>query len=260
MIAFTRAVPSTIVGCELTHLAREPIDLAVAVAQHERYEVALREVGMSVTRVPARDDLPDSVFVEDTAIVLDEIAVMTRPGAPKRRDEVESVRDVLAAHRPLASISEPSTLDGGDVLVLDRDVYVGLTARSSLSGVQQLRAILSPLGYTVRAVPVGGCLHLKSAVTRAGARLLVVNPEWVDPATFAGWETLPVDSREPHAANVLWLGSVTIVPEAFERTNARLARATDVRLVPVPASELAKAEGGVTCCSLILNNRPSADY
>ena len=259
MIAFTRAVPSTIVGCELTHLQRAPIDLAVAVEQHERYEAALRGAGISVTRVPARDDLPDSVFVEDTAIVLNEIAVLTRPGATTRRGEVESVREMLAAHRPLASIAEPATLDGGDVLVLDRDVYVGLTARSTLSGVQQLRAILSPLGYTVRAVPVGGCLHLKSAVTRAGSRLLVLNPEWVDPGTFDGWEAQPVDSREPHAANVLWLGSVTIVPEAFERTNARLARATDAKLVPVPASELAKAEGGVTCCSLILDNSSNPD-
>ena len=259
MIAFTRAVPSTIVGCELTHLEREPIDLAVAVEQHDRYEAALREAGITVMRVPARDDLPDSVFVEDTAIVLDEIAVMTRPGAKKRREEVETVRELLAGHRPLASIAEPATLDGGDVLVLDQQVYVGLTARSSLSGVQQLRAVLSPLGYTVQGVPVGGCLHLKSAVTRAGKRLLVANPEWVDPRVFEGWDVLPVDATEPHAANVLWLGSVTIVPEAFARTNARLARATDAKLVPVPASELAKAEGGVTCCSLILNDGPSAD-
>ena len=252
MIAFTRAVPSTIVGCELTHLEREPIDLAVAVEQHERYEMALRDAGIAVTRIPARDDLPDSVFVEDTAIVFDEIAVLTRPGAQKRRDEVESVGEMLVAHRPLARIAEPATLDGGDVLVLEKNVYVGLTARSTLSGVQQLRALLSPLGYTVRAVPVAGCLHLKSAVTRAGTRLLVVNPAWVDPAVFEGWDVLPVDATEPHAGNVLWLGTVTIVAEAFARTNARLARAGDARLVPVPASELAKAEGGVTCCSLVL--------
>src|SRR5687767_14889659 len=109
MIAFTRAVPSTIVGCELTHLEREPIDLAVAVEQHERYEMALRDAGVAVTRAPARDDLPDSVFVEDTAIVLDEIAVLTRPGARMRRDEVDSVGEVLAAHRPLARIAEPAT-------------------------------------------------------------------------------------------------------------------------------------------------------
>ena len=255
MIALTRAVPSTICSCELTHLSREPIDHALAVEQHGRYEDALREIGATVTRLPALDRLPDCVFVEDTALVFDEIAVMTRPGAMSRRDEVASVRAALEAHRPIAAIDEPATLDGGDVLVLEKDVYVGLTPRSSLSGLQQLRAILAPLGYTVHGVPVTGCLHLKSAVTRAGARLLVANPLWVDPGLFGGWDVVPVDSREPHAGNVLWLGDAMVVAESFQRTNAALARVSDCRLVPVPASELAKAEGGVTCCSLILNNQ-----
>jgi dimethylargininase len=252
MIAFTRAVPSSITRCALTHLSREPIDVDVARAQHERYESALRDAGVDVTRLADRDELPDAVFVEDTAVVFDDIAVLTRPGMESRRGEVESVREVLAAHRPLATIEAPATLDGGDVLVLDREVLVGLTPRSNILGVQQLRALLTPLGYEVRAAPVRGCLHLKSAVTRAGTRTLVVNPSWVDPALMPGWETVVVDAREPHAANVLWLGSTTIVAEAFERTNAALARATDSQLVTVPASELAKAEGGVTCCSLLV--------
>lgn len=253
MIAFTRAVPSTIARCELTHLAREPIDLSLAIEQHGQYEAALRAAGVTVTRIPPRDAFPDSVFVEDTAVVLDDVAVLTRPGAETRREEVESVREVLSAHRPIATIEAPGTLDGGDVLVLDRDVYVGLTARTGLSGMQQLRAILSPLGYSVRGVPVRGCLHLKSAVTRAATRKLVANPSWVDPALFEGFDVIPVDAREPHAGNVLWLGDAMIVAEAFPRTNAVLARETDSRLLPVPASELAKAEGGVTCCSLLLS-------
>ena len=252
MIAFTRAVPSAIVRCELTHLAREPIDLGLAQAQHNQYEDALRAAGVEVTRLVPQDDLPDSVFVEDTAVVLDEVAVITRPGSLSRRDEVESVREALARHRTIASIEAPATLDGGDVLVLDREVLVGLTPRSNLSGMQQLRARLAPFGYEVRAVPVRGCLHLKSAVTRAGARTLVANPSWVDPALMPGWEVVPVDPREPFAGNVLWLGATTIVAESFVRTNAALARSTDSTLVPVPAGELAKAEGGVTCCSLIL--------
>jgi dimethylargininase len=254
MIAFTRAVPSTITRCELTHLSREPIDIDIARAQHDRYESALRAAGVDVRRLPDCDDLPDAVFVEDTAVVFDEIAVLTRPGMESRRAEVESVGEALAAHRTLATIEAPATLDGGDVLVLERDVLVGLTPRSNILGVQRLRAILAPFGYEVRAAPVRGCLHLKSAVTRAGTRTLVANPSWIDPALMPGWDVIPVDAREPHAANVLWLGGTTIVPEAFERTNAALARATEGQLVTVPASELAKAEGGVTCCSLLLTD------
>ena len=130
-----------------------------------------------------------------------------------------------------------------------------MTPRTTISGMQQLRSALEPHGYRVSAVPVRGCLHLKSAVTRAGERTLVLNPEWVDPALFADWEIVTVDPREPFAANVLWLGSTTIVAEAFTQTNAALAKVVGNGLIPVPASELAKAEGGVTCCSLLLNTR-----
>ena len=164
------------------------------------------------------------------------------------------MRTALSARRATAQIEEPATLDGGDVLVLNREVLVGLTPRTNLSGVQQLRAILAPLGYSVRGIPVRGCLHLKSAVTRAGERTLVANPSWVDPALMPGWDVIPVDAREPFAGNVLWLGASTIVAEAFERTNAMLAREVDGTLLPVPAGELAKAEGGVTCCSLIVSS------
>lgn len=252
MIAFTRAVPRSIADCELTHLERECIDLGNARAQHERYEAALRAAGAEVVRLPARDSMPDSVFVEDTAIVFDEVAILTRPGAESRRGEVESVRDALAEYRALETIEAPGTIDGGDVLVLDHDVFVGLTPRSNGEGVEQLQSLLAPFGYRVRGVPVHGCLHLKSAVTRAGLRAVVANPAFVDPTRFEGWEVIPVDPSEPYAGNVLWLGDHTIVAESFVRTNARLARETDSVLLPVPASELAKAEGGVTCCSLIV--------
>ncbi len=254
MIAWTRQVPEAITRCELTHLEREPINLARARVEHGLYEAALASCGVDIRHLPPRDDLPDSVFVEDTAVVLDEVAVLTRPGAASRRDEVPSVRDALAAHRALRSIEGPGTLDGGDVLVLERDIVVGLTPRTNLTGIRQLREHLAPFGYTVTPVPVRGCLHLKSAATRAGPRLVVVNPSWVDPAAFPGWETVPVDPREPFAANVLWLGGSMIVAESFARTNGMLSRVTESRLVPVPASELAKAEGGVTCCSIVLRD------
>lgn len=252
VIAYTRQVPASIGQCELTHLARRPIDLHRARAEHDAYEEALGDLGVVVRRLEPRDDLPDSVFVEDTAVVLDEVAVVARPGAPSRRPEVASVREALARHRPVAAITAPATLDGGDVLVLDRDVLVGRTGRTNEAGAQRLASILSPFGYRVRVVPVTGCLHLKSAATRASPGAVVVNPAWIDVAGFAGWDVVAVDPAEPFAANVLWLGAVTLAAEAFPRTNERLARVAGTRVVTVPAGELALAEGGLTCGSLIV--------
>jgi len=252
VIAFTREVPSSITRCELTHLAREPIDVMVARVEHARYEEALRGVGVEVRRLPPADDLPDAVFVEDTAVVFDELAVMTNPGAASRRPELGSVAEALGAFRELRQVEPPATLDGGDVLVLDDDVVVGLTARTNHEGVARLAAILEPYGYRVRGLEVSGCLHLKSAVTRAGPRTIVLNPEWVRPADFPGWNVIRVDPGEPYAGNVLWLGAATIVPEGHPRTRKRISRSAGVETVSVPAGELAKAEGGVTCCSLVL--------
>ena len=188
MIAFTRERRRRrSIDVSLLTSRASPIDIDVARTSMTLYEGALRDAGVDVRRLPPRDDLPDSVFVEDTAVVLDEVAVVTRPGASCRRDETESVRERARANvRTIATIEGPATLDGGDVLVLDREVLVGLTPRTNLSGMQQLRSLLAPFGYEVRAVPVRGCLHLKSAITRAGTRTLVVNPSWIDPRAGAG--------------------------------------------------------------------------
>lgn len=252
MIAWTRDVPSTIGRCELTHLARAPIDVMVARVEHARHEEALRNAGVEVRRLPPLDEQPDAVFVEDTAVVLDEVAVIARPGAASRRTEVDSVRAVLEAHRHLEAIEAPATLDGGDVLVLERDVLVGLTSRTNAEGARQLTGILAPHGYRVRGVALTGCLHLKSAATRCGPRTVIANPGWVDVTAFAGWNVINVDTHEPWAGNVLWLGATTIVPDGYPRTRKRLARSAGAELVAVPAGELAKAEGGVTCCSILL--------
>src|SRR5688572_29484443 len=164
-IALTREVPPSIVHCELTHLARTPIDLARAREEHAAYEAALATLGCEVRRIAPAPELPDSVFVEDAALVLDEVAVLMRPGAASRRDEVGSVAGALAPYRPLLRIDAPGTLDGGDVLRSGRRVYVGQTPRSNAEGCRQLQALLAPYGYDVRAVAVQGCLHLKTAVT-----------------------------------------------------------------------------------------------
>jgi dimethylargininase len=252
-VAFTRAVPLSIQHCELTHLSREPIDYAKAVAQHDQYEEALRRFGCRVERLPDAPDLPDSVFVEDAAVVLDDVAVIARPGAESRRPEVEAMVAALRPHRPLAFIEAPGTLDGGDVLVTAGKVFVGISGRTNDDGVRQLAAALEPQGFEVVSIPVSGCLHLKSAVTRAGDGILLVNPGWIETAHFAGFELIEVDPSEPAAANVLRIGDAVICAAEHPKTRRRLENRGFVTQ-PVPAGELAKAEGGVTCCSVILRS------
>ena len=249
-IAVTRPVSPALLRCELTHLARTPIDIDRAREQHAAYEQALSRVGCRLERLPEAPMLADSVFVEDTAIVLDEIAVVTRPGAPSRRAETDSVADVLGRYRRIAGIAAPATLDGGDVLRVNRTLYVGLSGRSSRSGLEQLAGHVAPLGYRVEAVPVHGCLHLKSAVTVVGPETLLVNPQFVATEPFRGLEWIEVDSAEPLGANALMLGDGVIYPASKPRTAERLRRRGLV-VCEVDVSELERAEGAVTCCSLV---------
>jgi dimethylargininase len=252
LVAITRPVSRTLGQCELTHLKRTPIDVDLARAQHHAYERVLADLGCRIERLPAKPDLPDAVFVEDAAVVFDELALMTRPGAASRRSELPSVAGALARHRALATIEAPGTLDGGDVLRVGRTVYVGLSQRSNRAAVEQMTAALSPLGYAVQGVPVTGCLHLKSAVTRVAPETLLIQRGWVDDNAFEHWSLIDVAPGEPYAANALLIGGSVIYAAAYPRTQARLeAHGIDVHTVDV--SELAKAEGAVTCCSLILN-------
>jgi len=250
LIAVTRAVSPRLAECELTHLPRDPINVAKAIADHERYEAALRSLGATVVRAPDEPTLPDGVFVEDAALVLDEVAIITRPGAPSRRPEIESMARVLSAYKSLQRIQPPGTLDGGDVLVVGRKIYVGLSSRTNHDGLAQLETLLSEWGYEVIPVPLNGCLHLKSAVTQVADNLLLINARWVRPGCFATIETMTVAPSEPAGANALRIGTAVLYPTQYPETAERLDRA-GVRVVPVPCTELAKAEGGVTCCSVV---------
>ena len=251
LIAITRGVSAGIAACELTHLERRAIDLPLARAQHRAYEQALARAGCRVESLPALDSLPDSVFVEDTAIVLDEVAIVTRPGAESRRPETDHIAPVLANYRRVTFIQSPGTLDGGDVLRLGRRIFVGRSGRSDESGIEQLRAVVWPHGYTVTALPVSGCLHLKSAVTEVAAGVVLVNPAWVDAAAFGDvLRVVDVDPEEPYAANGLLAGERLIYPVSFPRTRKRI-EAAGIAIEPVDVSELQKAEGAVTCCSLV---------
>ena len=272
LVAITRQVSPSINRCELTFHAKEPIDLARAIAQHEAYEECLRGLGVRVVSLAAEPDLPDAVFVEDAAIVVDEVAVIPIMGAASRRAEAESLARALSMYRPLKFMQPPATLDGGDVMRIGRRVFVGSSSRSNAEGIDQLRAALSPFDYEVIAVDVRQCLHLKSGCSYVGANSILVNREWVDATRLEGFELIDVPGLEPGAANVLLIEDViddakegviagpvedavkdvVIVPSAFPETIALLeARGFNVKAIDV--SEFQKAEGGVTCKSIIFN-------
>jgi dimethylargininase len=253
LVALTREVAPSLADCELTHLKREPIDYALAVEQHRRYEEVLTELGCTVRRLPPLPDLPDSVFVEDTAVVLQQLAIVTRPGAESRRAEVTSVADALREYRPLGFIEPPGTLDGGDVLLLGSTVYAGTSTRTNADGIQQLAQLASPHGYTVYPLTVSGCLHLKSAVTRVGRDVVLLNPEWLDASSFRTVNVIEVDPREPYAANAVCIGDTIIYATGFDRTLERLER-SGIEVHSVDNSELQKAEGALTCCSILVES------
>jgi dimethylargininase len=240
------------IRCELTHLQRSIIDVALAREQHHAYEQALRHLGCRIESFPEEPELPDSVFVEDTAIVLDEVAVITRPGASARRPETASIAAALGRYRDLVRIESPGTLDGGDVLRVERSLYVGVSSRSNASGIEQLGALLLPFGYRVRPVAVQGCLHLKSAVTQVTDEHLLINSRYVERKEFPGMSFIEVDESEPSGANALMLGTDVIYPRSHPRT-AEALRRHGIRVHTLEMSETEKAEGGVTCCSLLLS-------
>jgi dimethylargininase len=252
LTAITRAVSPAIVNCELSFISRQPIDLQTARAQHRAYERLLEKLGARVISLPAEPALPDSMFVEDPALVLEELAVIFPLGTGSRRPEAASLADALAQFRTLERVALPGTLEGGDILRVGRKLYVGVTKRSNSEGIRQLAAIVEPHDYEVISVPVTGCLHLKSAVTHLGGATLLANRAWFDPAPFAGHDWIDVDPAEPHAANALALGGTIMFPASFPRTRARI-EARGFHVTPLDISELQKAESGLTCSSLLFD-------
>lgn len=250
LVALTRDVPPTLSDGERTRRESAPIDVDRAGRQHAAYEDALRALGCEVVRLTAPPGHPDAVFIEDTAVVLDEIAVVTRPGAPSRRGETAGIAEALAPHRPVTTLDPPARIDGGDVLAVGRIVFVGLSSRTDRAGVEALRAAIAPLDYEVRPIDVRGCLHLKSAATALGEDAVVVSPAWIDPDGLPRFHRVEVDPAEPGAANVLAIGARAIVSASWPRTRERI-EAFGIDTVAVDVSELEKAEAGVTCGSLV---------
>jgi dimethylargininase len=250
--AVVHAVGDALARCELTFVARQPLDVALARRQHADYCRLLADCGLILRSVDVCPDHADAVFVEDTAVVLDEVAIAAAIGAPSRRGEVEAMLPVLAGYRPIERIAAPATLDGGDVLRRRRTLFVGQSMRTNAAGAAQLARLTARFGYRVVPVPVRGCLHLKTACTAVADDLLLCNPRWVEAAAFDGMHALLVPDTEPFAANVLRLGDTIAAAAGSPRTCDLLAaRGLTVRTVDI--GELQKAEAGMTCLSLLID-------
>ena len=254
LTAITRAVSPAFASCELSFIPRQPIDLGIARQQHHAYEKLLASLGARVISLPAEPELPDSMFVEDPALVLDELAVIFPLGTETRRREAATIAAALAPFRKLANVKFPGTIEGGDILRVGRKLFVGLTARTNADGISQLAGITAPHGYQVVSVPVSGCLHLKTAVTSLDSNTLLANRACFDSSIFAGYQWVDVDPAEPHAANALALGGTIVLPASFGRTRARI-EARGFQILSLDISELQKAESGLTCSSLLFDVR-----
>jgi dimethylargininase len=250
LTAITREVSASINRCELSFHARQPIDVAKAIAQHKAYRDCLSELGVRIVTLPAEPELPDAVFVEDAAVVVEEASVMPIMGASSRRPETASLVDALSRYRPITFLREPATLDGGDVLRIGRRIFAGLSQRTNSEGIAQLREILGPFDYEVQAVEITRCLHLKSACSYIGNDTILINRAFVDAEQFREFELRDVPEEEPAAANALLVNDVVIIPDAFPKTRAILEH-QGFRTRAIDLSELQKAEAGVTCGSLI---------
>lgn len=251
LIALTRAVSSRIDECELSFIDRQPIEFDRAVQQHRDYQQLLKSLGVSITEIAAQNDCPDCCFLEDTAIVLDELAIITRPGSAARRREIDGVVPRICIHRKEVSrIESPATLEGGDVLRIGRTLFVGLTQRTNREGIESLRSLVWPFGYSVCAVDVPGALHLKSVCTALDDHTLLLETSRIDRRPFSNFELIEVPAEEWMAANILLVNGKICMHSGFPRTKRLLQqRGYDVRTADI--SEFLKAEAGLTCLSLI---------
>ena len=252
LVALTRGVSLRIAECELTFIDREAIDYPRAVQQHDQYQQLLRSLGATVITLPSDDECPDCCFLEDTALVLDEIAVITRPGSETRRREVDGVAPTILKYRNAVRIDAPGTVEAGDVLRMGRKLFVGLSTRTNQQGIETLQTALKAYGYEVIAIPMKGALHLKSVCTALDDHTVLADPRHFDATEFSEYTLIEVPSEESMAANVLRINGTICIHAGFHQTAALLrARGFDIRTIDI--SEFLKAEAGLTCMSIILH-------
>ena len=250
MIALTHLPSPNMQACERTFVPYVPIDVALARQQHADYCQALADCGAKVRTLDINSALPDCTFLEDTAVVLDEVAIICCMGTPSRHPEPAGIESVLREYRPIERILPPATLEGGDVLRIGRRLLVGQSSRTNTTGIAALQAVAGRFGYVVTSIPVHGSLHLKTACTALPDGRLLVNPAWVDVRSLVEFDLIQVPAEEPWGGNICLAGETVLLPATY-RLTASLISELGFAVRPVEIAEFSQAEGGVTCLSLI---------
>ncbi len=251
--ALTHKVSPRIAECEVTFVDRAPINLQLAGRQHDDYCAALKKLGVIVKELSENESYPDSCFVEDTAIVVDELAIICSMGVSSRRGETGLIERELSKYRDIAHISLPATIEGGDVLRIGKKIFIGQSSRTNREGIEELARILGPYGYRVVPVRTKGSLHLKSACTAIDEETLFVNPDWAELDAFRGFNLVYTPAEEPWSANILRVGATVCVQAGFPRAIELIERVAE-RVEIIDISELRKAEAGLTCSSIIFES------
>jgi dimethylargininase len=250
----TRAIlrrPGPDFAAGLTTAALGKPDLVRMLAQHTAYADALRASGLEIELLDPLPGFPDAYFVEDVAVVVPELAIVTRPGAPSRREEADAIVPVLSCHGEVARLQHPGTLDGGDVLIVGRTVFIGLSARTNEDGARQLARLLEPHGYRSQIVPVANGLHLKSSVNWVGGDTLLVGERFAERAEFRAFRRIVVDAAEEPACNTLLVNGTLLTPAGFPKLRRQLDD-LGMPVLTLDVTEPRKMDGGLTCMSLRL--------
>ena len=250
MIALTHQLSPNMQACQRTFVPVVPIDIELATRQHQGYCRALADCGASVRVLDVNSPMPDGAFLEDTAVVLDEVAILCSMGTPSRLAEPAGIEPVLREYRPIERIEPPATLEGGDVLRIGHRLLVGHSSRTNQLGIAAFTEIAGRFGYSVTPIPVRGSLHLKTACTALPDGRLLVNPAWVDGRSLEEFDLIPIPPDEPFGANICLVDEQVLLPAAHPQT-AKLLEWLGWTIKAVEISEFAKAEGGVTCLSLL---------
>lgn len=246
--ALVRPPAPSFVNALSRHSEKNSIDFDQAADQHRGYVEALRKMGVPVTCLEPLDEFPDSTFIEDNAVIVEDRALLTCMKEASRHGETEHIREALEKHLPVEILSPPALMDGGDILQTESTVFVGQSQRTNRQAAEALSQFTRKKIVTV---PVYRGPHLKTFASYLGKNILVIDPTSVDPAAFETFERIEVREEERYAANCLAVGNQVLMPEGFPDLAGRIAQ-HGFEVIPLAMSEFEKADGGVTCLSLFL--------